>query len=52
MSDQDWIIATGSVNEGFSFYGPFESAKVAEDWANRQPFAPNWVLAPLLRAAP
>jgi hypothetical protein len=49
--DNDWIIATGDVNKGFTFYGPFDHAGAAEAWANKQPFAPYWTLVPLLRPA-
>jgi hypothetical protein len=46
-----WLVVTGDVNEGFTMYGPFDSAAEADAWATRQIFAPSYVLAPLEHAA-
>ena len=51
MDDNRWLVVSGDVNEGFTFYGPFETAAAAASWADQQEFAPGYVLAPLLKAA-
>jgi hypothetical protein len=50
-TEQAYIVATGDVYAGFTFYGPFHNAAAAEEWANEQPFAPRWSLVPLLEPA-
>lgn len=40
-----WLVVTGTVNEGFSFHGPFDGPAKADEWARQQPFSPHYLLA-------
>lgn len=46
-----WLVVTGTVNEGFTFYGPFDSAKDADHWASLYFKRDAYELADLLQPA-
>lgn len=42
-----YIVITGNPCDGFFFYGPFDTAEQANDWADREQHGMDWWVGPL-----
>lgn len=51
VDSRHWLVVVGTVNEGFSFYGPFDDAKDADHWAGLYFKRDAYVLAEVLHPA-
>jgi len=45
----DFVVVTGNIVDGFTFYGPFPDADEAAQWAERELRGLDWVAAILYR---
>lgn len=47
ISDRPTLVITGNPVDGFFYYGPFDNAGAAIEWAERNQDGQDWWIAPL-----